>query len=431
MRLIAENVGMIRRADIKLDGLTVIAGENDTGKSTLGRLLFSLIQACGRYEQNLEKNKTGEVFELIERNFFMLRKAYDLEKFPEIRKHFYPPSFFRELVEANNSSSESIALIENKIDMLSKLEASALSPDTFDALFELKKLFSPNDTNKENFIRKSWQKSFRSEFHSELSPKGSDASSKIELREGQNSLLKIALQYDVIQEFSFKDEPFLNDATLVETPVVLQMYDMIRLAAPTFGVKGGRRTGVVAQHIEDLVLKLASATGYADPDGFADFADVLTEISAITNGGFSFEREKRSFYFEKTEGAQFQVINTATGLKSFGVIQLLIQAGVLSERGLLIIDEPEVHLHPKWQVAYAKLIVSLVKKNVPVLVTSHSPEIIQALKSFSEEQGLQHKTNFYLTESNGIIADIEDVTQETNRIFLKLAEPLHKLVWGR
>lgn len=428
MRLIAENVGMIRNADIKLDGLTVIAGENDTGKSTLGRLLFSLIQACGRYEQNLEKNKTGDIFELIERNFFMLRKVFDLEKFPEIRKHFYPPYFFRELVEANNSSSESIALIESKIDFLIKLK---VSPETFDTLRELRELFFSDDTNKESFIRKSWLKSFRSEFLSELSPKGSDALSKIELLEGENILLKIALQNDGIKEFSFKDEPFLNDATLVETPVVLQMYDMIRLAAPAFGGKINRRTGIVAQHIEDLVLKLASATSYADPDSFADLADVLMEISAITNGGFTFEREKRSFYFKKDEGTQFQVINTATGLKSFGVIQLLIQAGVLNERSLLIIDEPEVHLHPKWQVAYAKLIVSLVKKNVPVLVTSHSPEIIQALKSFSEEQGLQNKTNFYLIESNGVVSDIEDVTQETNKILLKLAEPLHKLVWGR
>jgi len=31
-----KNTGMIEKADIRLDGLTVIAGENNTGKSTVG-----------------------------------------------------------------------------------------------------------------------------------------------------------------------------------------------------------------------------------------------------------------------------------------------------------------------------------------------------------------------------------------------------------
>ena len=36
MRLYLKNVGKVSEADIKLDGITVIAGENNTGKSTVG-----------------------------------------------------------------------------------------------------------------------------------------------------------------------------------------------------------------------------------------------------------------------------------------------------------------------------------------------------------------------------------------------------------
>ena len=45
MRLYLKNIGMIKEADVKLDGLTVIAGENDTGKSTVGKSLFALLKA--------------------------------------------------------------------------------------------------------------------------------------------------------------------------------------------------------------------------------------------------------------------------------------------------------------------------------------------------------------------------------------------------
>ena len=43
MELQLKNIGMIKEANVKIDGLTVIAGENDTGKSTVGKALYSLI----------------------------------------------------------------------------------------------------------------------------------------------------------------------------------------------------------------------------------------------------------------------------------------------------------------------------------------------------------------------------------------------------
>ncbi|MBE9563561.1 MAG: AAA family ATPase, partial [Proteobacteria bacterium] len=39
-----KNVGLIKEASIKINGLTVIAGENDTGKSTVGKSLFFINQ---------------------------------------------------------------------------------------------------------------------------------------------------------------------------------------------------------------------------------------------------------------------------------------------------------------------------------------------------------------------------------------------------
>jgi predicted ATPase len=49
MLLKIENLGMIEHAEVSLDGFTVIAGDNDTGKSTVGRLWFALIKALSRY----------------------------------------------------------------------------------------------------------------------------------------------------------------------------------------------------------------------------------------------------------------------------------------------------------------------------------------------------------------------------------------------
>ena len=237
------------------------------------------------------------------------------------------------------------------------------------------------------------------------------------------------------------DDLTFNDVTLIETPIFLQMYDLIRSASTLFEMEGrpealfkfGRSNPKVALHVKDLISKLENAQYFSFQQNSlfeGNLDSLLAEITKITKGsGFTFEKKDRDFYFNKNENTNFKSINTATGLKAFGIIQLLIQANMLNERTLLIIDEPEIHLHPKWQVEYARLIVTLVKNDIPVLLTSHSPEIIQALSTFSEEFGVKDRTAYYLTESDGVVSDINDVSEDINKIFSKLAEPLHNLVW--
>ena len=37
MRIKISNIGKIKEADVTINGITVIAGENNTGKSTVGK----------------------------------------------------------------------------------------------------------------------------------------------------------------------------------------------------------------------------------------------------------------------------------------------------------------------------------------------------------------------------------------------------------
>jgi hypothetical protein len=56
--------------------------------------------------------------------------------------------------------------------------------------------------------------------------------------------------------------------------------------------------------------------------------------------------------------------------------------------------------------------------------------MIYPLKTFSEQQGLQDRTAYYLAESDGNRSVIKDVSADINEIFVKLAEPLNNLVWN-
>ncbi len=78
-----------------------------------------------------------------------------------------------------------------------------------------------------------------------------------------------------------------------------------------------------------------------------------------------------------------------------------LKKGILHKYTLLIVDEPEVHLHPQWIIEYARLIVLLNKYiGVKFFIASHHPDIVAAIKYISEKEKTDNNLNFYLAQKN-------------------------------
>lgn len=76
--------------------------------------------------------------------------------------------------------------------------------------------------------------------------------------------------------------------------------------------------------------------------------------------------------------------NTAAGVKQLGIIQVLLDNRKLKKDCFLIIDEPELNLHPDWQVKFAEVLIMMIKKlNITVFINSHSPHFVEALEVYS------------------------------------------------
>lgn len=56
MKLKLNNIAMIKEAEIKIDGLTVLAGKNGTGKSTISKTLFTIFNSFSHYEDEIKKS---------------------------------------------------------------------------------------------------------------------------------------------------------------------------------------------------------------------------------------------------------------------------------------------------------------------------------------------------------------------------------------
>ena len=107
---------------------------------------------------------------------------------------------------------------------------------------------------------------------------------------------------------------------------------------------------------------------------------------------------------------------------------MLLEKGCLKNKDVVILDEPEIHLHPQWQIAYAELIVLLQKQfELSVVVTTHSPYFVDAINLYSCKYGSDNRVNYYLSSNIENTVKMECVTGKIDLIYKKMASPIQML----
>ena len=100
----------------------------------------------------------------------------------------------------------------------------------------------------------------------------------------------------------------------------------------------------------------------------------------------------------------------------------------MKNKDVLILDEPEIHLHPEWQIAYAELIVLIQKYfDLSIVIATHSPYFVDAINLFSIKYGTDKNVNYYLTAMQESGVRMDRVTDDIERIYQKMASPIQVL----
>lgn len=419
MKLILKNIGMLKSVEINLHPLTLLAGENDNGKSTVGKIVFCIIKAINRYEEDLLVSQEILAKEKIDEFFFVLRSALDTEilgiKYLEISKYL--------MIE---SAPEKIFFAKKLLSELNLLQNEAVKVKLDKMLQEAEAILNTS-TDKKEFIELAFQKVFAAEFDSRILYNAAQEGS-IQLYENSIKLIDLKIDKDNQVELISEVQPIaIKESTFIETPLILNNYDLLIGSRTLLDVASRTRSytrqRLIGQpyttlHTKDLFDKLLEKTVYKLIFGEdIDYSD--TKISNLIGGEVIFSKEDRDFVYKK-ESSQEKVTmkNTASGIKTFGLLQMLMQNGMLVNNSMLIFDEPENHLHPKWQLKFAKLICNLVNKGIYVLISSHSPYLVEALQRYSEVAEPRIEAGFYLAKNNQI-----ENKQNLEEIFQLLAQP--------
>ena len=428
LRLELEDVGPINKADIDINKINIIGGQNSTGKSTASKLLycFLMVNSSDREKliiQPLKKElhefymalryeRRGFPIELanqidLMRRALKIQDYFDFEEiiglFNELKPLYYESMFNNGLLASDGQ------LLDEKAEAL-------------DAHFQkIERIIMSVQEEGTDFFREVMADLLSSEFDMDMDYK-SRHSPEYEI---SNAKLYDSLDNSFSFEIKFKDQinSFVSEGVFnVSNVFYFESYSIFDI----FSTRNFDNSYHVNDLKEHLFPKRHISRMFED-ESMGKLEDLVDEIV----GGRIVKSKLGTLQFESNNSNfNCSIKNTASGVKQIAVIQTLLKNRFLTDNSVLIMDEPEVNLHPEWQIKLARILVLLAKEgNITIYINSHSPLFINAIEAYTEYYDMQDDTNFYLTRPADLgksyfeKIDADDLYE----IYDELGQPYHKL----
>ena len=430
MRIQLENIGKIHQTQIDLNGITAIAGENNTGKSTVGKALFCIFNSFYHLNQKIR----------LARREMIAKAVYDsFNKFnSDTGYSIYSTNVADTILQNKNQY-----LIEGQEQALTNLLRHNLHDSwtvtranapiiTLELVQNMSgRIKQVLDIPEEQTFIRVLENTLKQEFSSKvMNFHHSHDIGKIALQI-KNKTLQMHIKNNKITQAKnllelqtqaiYLDDPFVLDELELKSQGLfgeqMQYSDSVTHRGH---LKNLLKAETASQNVETAMKQIVADT---------KLKKILTKINSVCDFDMKKADDALADSFVFLEGPhQLSAENISTGLKTFIILKRLLYTGYLEENGLLILDEPEVHLHPQWQILFAEIIVLLQKEfGMHILLTTHSPYFLRAIEVYSAKYQIADKCKYYLADIKNGDAFFEDVTTQTNKIYKKLVLPFENL----
>lgn len=455
-----KKVGIIKDSSVKLDGLTIITGANNSGKSTVGKALYATLESFN----NMDVKKEGQIFSIFIRMYFSIQNILSLSDiaryidFAKVEPKYVDLmldlssgyGFMRKSYRQEKNIEQQFALlyeflffiserylrdiaIEEKADRSRKFKNYILNFNTTiekarKIASEGKEIFNDSENIKISkiFVTDLLKKEFRGQVFP-INDSSEEKNSKFLMTQNGEKVFEfiyndergVVSQGKIFKKLLFENVFLIDDAYVLDKIID---YSSRQSYLPY------RKNEFDYSHNIHLLESLTGSNNASALEEFLNnqnYFEAIKEIDSILPGELE-EKDGIYYYKFKQTNKLLRVENLATGAKLFAIIKALLKKGKINYNTMLILDEPEAHLHPEWQNIMAQIIVMLVERlDINVLLTTHSINFVLALETFMHKYKIEGKTNFYRTvydnETNQVEYKLSN--DEINRVYEDLSIP--------
>jgi len=426
MQLQIKNIGSINNSTFTIDGITVLTGVNNTGKSTVSKVLYSTFNSLFNYKEEIRNIRVESLLKNTILEYFrryLLPYFIDNEESNTVEtlKRFY------ESLTYQSKDIDDETLVEDISSLIHNLISEYESDESDSNYSEIKEFVQESllpkfKISNEDLFKGIMNKFFADEFDQQIN----------NIWRNDNEAGYISLK---IKEEVFKVTVEKQKATQVLNPINLRTraiyLDNPNILGSQLNSFNRRKSNRTHYNHRDYVLSCLHKTAPSDivDEFFLDkkLQAILDKLKPIVTGELSHTDDSIEYNVNNSEKS-LSFNNISSGLKTFIIIQQLIRNRTLEKEGTLILDEPEIHLHPGWQIVLAGLIVLLqLKFNLHILLTTHSPYFLNAIELFTRKYETEKNTNYYLAENSEEGNNFKNVNKNLSEVYKKLLEPFQKL----
>lgn len=404
-KYIVHDYHAIKKAEITIDGITVLSGINGCGKSTLSQWLYYIVNGVNEFESYLFDEYREELYTLIYRMQIActdIRRARRTDKLPDKESLDKLYETVEKLKSIKHYSKEHIEIAQylfiQALYITERILTEALSEDIPYArkarIFSLLNIVvQDEDVHQaiENFIYKNSRliNSMNQNIYKDMEERPTEA-----FFESINNHFNLS-----------NDSPFLiqlkeDNVDIIEDDHISTLFNLkkaIYIDTP-MSIDAKSTENLFWDDLSKMIMDEKDKTQSAEIKKFLLRIKDLLDGEAVLDEEDPF-RERNLRYVSNDKKVNIRLCDVATGFKTFSYLQRLLENGHLNDETLLMIDEPEAHLHPQWIVEFARLLVLLNKKlGLKIMIASHNPDMVAAIHDIANKEGVLDNTNFYVAQ---------------------------------
>jgi ABC-type branched-subunit amino acid transport system ATPase component len=380
MKISVKNLGVVDEAEIELGKITVLCGRNNTGKTYITYALYGFLRNWRTLlaESSLHKLFSQEDFPI------------NLQTLVADQIHEY----MREFSEAYTKTIHKVfgAASEKFRDSQVSFQVPEI-PDITDIVYERSIRSSSREMSSEG-LDTTLTKTQDSSYLDFATTQETHTWESVEAK--RLRLARVVFFLDTAigtivfapllpNAFIASAErtgiaTFKNQLDFSRGVVLNSLFDKIELPQPKIRGFLERIRFSYATPIQDNIVSSGNMSSYFNEESFlATETDILSDFADIIGGTYHLENDLA--YYQPTQSNTRLAMNEV----SSGVRALLAVGFWLRHQAkpgdLLMIDEPELSLHPHSQRRLARLLVRLANQGMKVFVTTHSDYIVKEMNT--------------------------------------------------
>ncbi|HAO09714.1 MAG TPA: hypothetical protein DCQ51_00655, partial [Planktothrix sp. UBA8407] len=371
MKIKVKNLGVLKQAEFTLGDLTILCGCNNTGKTYATYALFGFLSIWRRMfsieisDDKIDQLLADGVIHLDIQEYVKQSEQIIIKACQEYTQQL--PKIFATSTERFKKTEFQVELNINNIRLIDRFELTIGSTNT--EIFSIiktedsTKLIVTLLVEKENIkipidiVKRTIADALKDIIFSPLFPRPFIASAE---RTGVAIFRK---------ELNFARNRLLEEMT--QTGKNINPMELLFKVYDDYALPIKKNVDFIRQ-LETLVKK---SSFIAD-----NYPDILVDFANIIGGEYTITQNDELYYVPKGKRIKLSMDESSSAVRSLLDIGFYLQHEA-QQGDLLMIDEPELNLHPENQRRVARILARLVNIGIKVFITTHSDYIVKELNT--------------------------------------------------